>query len=61
MLKRKEEEEEEEEEEESKKNLKIPELIFTIDISNFPSFIISTVWVLGGGWISPPPAFFMQF
>ena len=37
------EEEEKEEEEEFEKNLKIPELIFTIDISNFPSIIVSTV------------------
>ena len=38
-----EEEEEEEEKEESKKNLKIPKLILTIDISHFPSIIVSTV------------------
>ena len=56
-----EKEEEEEEEEEFEKNLKIIELIFTIDISNFPSIISAPVWVLGGGWISPPPAFSMQF
>ena len=45
------EEEEEKEEEEFEKNLKIPELIFTIDINNISSIIVSTVWVLGGGWI----------
>ena len=61
MPKRKEEEEEEEEEEESKKNLKIPKLIFTIDISNFPNTIVPTVWFLGGGWISPPPPFSVNF
>ena len=42
-------EEEEEEEEEFEKNLKIPELIFTIDISNFSNTIVPTVWFLGGG------------
>ena len=38
-----EKEEEEEEEEEFEKNFKIPELIFTIDINNFPSIIVSTI------------------
>ena len=52
--------EEEKEEEEFEKNLKIPELIFTIDISNFPSIIVSKVWVLGG-LNQPPPTFYMQF
>ena len=37
-----EEEEEEEEEEEFENNLKIPELIFTIDISNLQNFIVAT-------------------
>ena len=46
--------EEEEEEEEFKKNFKIPKLIFTIDISNLLNFIVTTGWVLGGGWFSPP-------
>ena len=59
MPKRKEEkeEEEEEEEEESKKNLKIPKLIFTIDISNFPNTIVPTVWFLGGAESAPPRPF----
>ena len=35
-------EEEEEEEEEFEKNLKIPKLIFTIDISNLLNFIVAT-------------------
>ena len=35
--------EEEEEEEEFEKNLEIPKLIFTIDISHFPSIMVSTV------------------
>ena len=49
------EEEEEEEEEESKKNLKIPKLIFTIDISNFPNPIVPMVLFLGGAESAPPP------
>ena len=53
-----EEEEEKEEEEEFEKNLKIPELIFTIDINNFQCIIVSTVWV---SWISPPPPFSCNF
>ena len=55
------EEEEEEEEEESKKNFKIPKLIFTIDISNFPSTIIPTFWFLGGAESAPPPPFSVNF
>ena len=29
------------------------EILGGFDISNFQSIIVSTVWVLGGGWIPP--------